>query len=106
MEPGLVDFLFSEPNAGAVVGATDPEAGARLRKALPDTLFLVPGFGAQGGADLTAFFDKDGDGSRSGAVVNSSRGIIFAGEGSDNWQSAVHAAAKQAVETIERARTK
>ncbi len=106
MEPGLVDFLRSEPNAGAVVGATDPEAGARLRAALPDTLFLVPGFGAQGGADLTTFFDSDGDGPRSGAVVNSSRGIIFAGEGSDNWQSAVHVAAKQAVETIERARTK
>ena len=106
MEPGLVDFLRSEPNAGAVVGATDPEAGRRLREALPDTLFLVPGFGAQGGADLVPFFDGQGR----GAVVNSSRGIIYAGASSGNWcekwQAAVQAAANEAVRTIERARAK
>ena len=101
-EPGLVDFLRSEPHAGAVVGATHPEDGARLRAALPDTLFLVPGFGQQGGTDLTPFFDaKCG-----GAVVNSSRAILYAGEGTDNWKGAAHDAARAAHDTIQKARTR
>lgn len=63
-------------DVGAVVGATYPEMGARLRKLMPHTFILVPGYGAQGGtgADLKGFFDKDGR----GAIVNSSRGIIAA----------------------------
>ncbi len=63
-------------DVGAVVGATYPEVGRRLRKLMPHTMFLVPGYGAQGagGADLKDYFDKDG----LGAVVNSSRGIIAA----------------------------
>jgi len=100
MEPALLRFLADEPHAGAVVGATDPEAGARLRAALPETLFLVPGFGAQGGADLAGYFRDDGG----GAVVNSSRAILYAGEGTEEWPSAVHEAARRAHETIERAR--
>ncbi|MBQ1871375.1 MAG: orotidine-5'-phosphate decarboxylase [Lachnospiraceae bacterium] len=61
---------------GAVVGATYPEMGAALRKVMPKTLILVPGYGAQGGTgkDLKAFFNPDG----LGAIVNSSRGIIAA----------------------------
>lgn len=61
---------------GAVVGATYPEQGKILRKLMPKTFILVPGYGAQGGkgADLVHFFDKDG----LGAIVNSSRGIIAA----------------------------
>ncbi len=61
---------------GAVVGATYPEQGRALRKLLPKTFFLVPGYGAQGarGKDLIDYFDKDG----LGAIVNSSRGIIAA----------------------------
>ena len=61
---------------GAVVGATHPEIGKRLRKALPHTFFLVPGYGAQGATaeDLAGFFDSSGG----GAIVNSSRGIIGA----------------------------
>lgn len=61
---------------GAVVGATYPEQGKILRKIMPHTLILVPGYGAQGGkgADLVHFFNKDG----LGAIVNSSRGIIAA----------------------------
>ncbi|MDR2183541.1 MAG: orotidine-5'-phosphate decarboxylase [Clostridiales bacterium] len=61
---------------GAVVGATHPAVVAKLRKMLPRTFFLVPGYGAQGGAaaDIAAAFDKNGV----GAVVNSSRGIIAA----------------------------
>jgi len=61
---------------GAVVGATYPEQGRALRKLMPRTFILVPGYGAQGGrgADLVHFFDKDG----LGAIINSSRGIIAA----------------------------
>ncbi len=61
---------------GAVVGATYPEQGRILRKIMPKTLILVPGYGAQGGkgADLVHFFNEDG----LGAIVNSSRGIIAA----------------------------
>ena len=63
-------------NVGAVVGATYPEMSAILRKLMPRTYFLVPGYGAQGGTakDLKACFNEDG----LGAVVNSSRGIIAA----------------------------
>ena len=61
---------------GAVVGATDPEMGKVLRKIMPKTFILVPGYGAQGGkgADLVHYFNEDG----LGAIVNSSRGIIAA----------------------------
>lgn len=61
---------------GAVVGATYPEQGKILRKLMPKSFILVPGYGAQGGQgkDLVHFFNEDG----LGAIVNSSRGIIAA----------------------------
>ena len=61
---------------GAVVGATYPEQGKILRKVMPKSFILVPGYGAQGGkgADLVHFFNEDG----LGAIINSSRGIIAA----------------------------
>ena len=61
---------------GAVVGATYPEMGKVLRKIMPKSFILVPGYGAQGGQgkDLVHFFNEDG----LGAIVNSSRGIIAA----------------------------
>ena len=61
---------------GAVVGATYPEMGKVLRKVMPKSYILVPGYGAQGGKgkDLVHFFNEDG----LGAIVNSSRGIIAA----------------------------
>ena len=63
-------------NVGAVVGATYPEMSKVLRKLMPKTYFLVPGYGAQGGTaeDLKDCFNEDG----LGAIVNSSRGIIAA----------------------------
>ncbi len=69
-----MDGKFS--NVGAVVGATYPKMAKRLRVLMPDILFLVPGYGAQGGtaADLRPSFYPDG----TGAIVNSSRGIIAA----------------------------
>ena len=61
---------------GAVVGATYPRQLEQLRRCLPTTFFLVPGYGAQGGGgqDVAPAFDKSG----SGAIVNSSRGILCA----------------------------
>lgn len=61
---------------GAVVGATYPEMGKVLRKIMPKSYILVPGYGAQGGQgkDLVHFFNEDG----LGAIINSSRGIIAA----------------------------
>lgn len=68
---------------GAVVGATHPEQGQALRKRMPHTFFLVPGYGAQGGtaADVAGMFDHNGR----GAIINSSRGIIGA------WRTPAHA---------------
>ena len=67
-------YGYSE--VGAVVGATYPEEAERLRAQLPNTFFLIPGYGAQGGSAqmLKICFDKKG----LGGVVNSSRGIICA----------------------------
>ena len=61
---------------GAVVGATYPKMGEVLRKIMPKSYILVPGYGAQGGQakDLAPFFNEDG----LGAIINSSRGIICA----------------------------
>ena len=90
---------------GAVVGATYPEMGKVLRKIMPKTFILVPGYGAQGGkgADLVHFFNEDG----LGAIVNSSRGIIaaykqdkYAEFGANNFADASRAAVKDMVEDI------
>jgi orotidine-5'-phosphate decarboxylase len=82
-------------SVGAVVGATHPKQAAEIRRALPDAFFLVPGYGAQGAtaADLKPCFKADG----LGAVVNSSRGIIYAWEKEAYkglpWEKAVEKAA-------------
>lgn len=67
----------------AVVGATHREQGAKVREALPNTFFLVPGYGAQGGTaeDIRGFFDKD----KRGCIVNSSRGIIAAYKNNEKY---------------------
>ena len=83
---------------GAVVGATSPAAAARLRTLLPDTPFLVPGFGAQGAtaADVAPAFRTDGG----GAIVNASRSIIHPPVEDDAWSGGVEAAARTAAESI------
>jgi len=83
---------------GAVAGATYPEQLAELRQAMPHSWFLVPGFGTQGAAarDVRSAFHDDG----LGAIVNNSRGIIFAHArpeyrdrfGATQWQRAVEQA--------------
>ncbi len=75
-EWGKMSMGSKYSNVGAVVGATYPEQGKALRKIMPNTFILVPGYGAQGGKgkDLIHFFNEDG----LGAIINSSRGIIAA----------------------------
>ena len=91
---------------GAVIGATHAEQLVDLRDLMPHTWFLVPGLGAQGAdaSDVAGAFDAQG----LGAIINSSRAIIFAyqqepysqifGEGA--WQQAVEAATLTAIEQI------
>lgn len=82
-------------DVGAVVGATHPQELAELRAALPRVWFLVPGYGAQGGtaADVRAGFLPNG----LGAVVNSSRGVVFPFAPDDaDWEAKIVAAAQRA----------
>jgi len=67
---------YGYSDVGAVVGATHPQEAAVLRKLMPRTLFLIPGYGAQGGKadDLAVYFDPQGN----GGIVNNSRGILCA----------------------------
>ena len=90
---------------GAVVGATYPAMGKVLRKIMPKSYILVPGYGAQGGkgADLVHFFNEDG----LGAIVNSSRGIIAAYKqekygkfGDENFGEASRAAVEDMIADI------
>lgn len=83
---------------GAVVGATAPEAGARLRARLPSTPFLVPGFGAQGATAADVAFCHRSDGS--GIVVNASRSIIHPPAEPGQWSEAVVASARRAQEEL------
>lgn len=91
---------------GAVVGATYPEQGKILRKVMPKSFILVPGYGAQGGKgkDLVHFFNEDG----LGAIVNSSRGIIaaykqeaYAKFGAENFGDASRAAVEAMIADIQ-----
>lgn len=87
---------------GAVVGATYPEQLVDLRKKMPHSILLIPGFGAQGGGvdDVRGGFEGNG----MGALVNSSRGIIFAyekvEEGQANWQQAIEAECRKTAELL------
>ncbi len=91
---------------GAVVGATYPEQLVQLRAAMPHSILLVPGYGAQGGSasDVRAALDASGR----GAVINNSRGIIFAHSrpefagkyGDARWHDAVRAATEEMNEQL------
>jgi orotidine-5'-phosphate decarboxylase len=73
----LADLWNANGNVGLVVGATTPDELAAVREQVPDLPFLVPGVGAQGGDAEAAVTHGLADGV---GLVNSSRGIIFAGE--------------------------
>lgn len=93
-------------SVGAVVGATWPEQLAELREVMKSSWFLVPGFGSQGGGakDVAAAMDDEG----LGAIINNSRGILFAYRrepfqskfGETNWQQAVEAATLEMIEQL------
>ena len=83
---------YGYSSVGFVVGATHPRELCELRAACPKSFFLVPGYGAQGATaeDLKGAFDKNG----LGAIINSSRGIIYAWKKSDaDWREAARNAA-------------
>ena len=89
-------------DAGAVVGATRPEVGRRVREHLPDALFLCPGYGAQGGAaeEIPPLLDAKG----AGVLVNSSRAILYAHEDArDDYRRASREASRKAKEELLRA---
>ena len=81
-------------DVGAVVGATYPAQARRLRELMPVTVFLVPGYGAQGGSAADALSGSRADGS--GVLINSSRAILGAwqgaADGAAHWQDAALAA--------------
>lgn len=91
---------------GVVVGATWPDQARRVREALPHALFLVPGYGAQGGSASAAVQGfVAGPKGKEGGVVNSSRGILFpaAAKGTDDvqtWEQALDAALDQAIDEL------
>lgn len=87
---------------GAVVGATKSDDAARLRERMSEQIFLVPGYGAQGGGaqDVLPCFKPDG----TGAIVTASRSVIYAFKNdSEHWNDAVGAAAEQFADEIGRA---
>jgi orotidine-5'-phosphate decarboxylase len=90
---------------GAVVGATYPGELAELRSELPGVLFLVPGYGSQGGTskDIAPAFDEDGR----GVLVNNSRGITgaharpaYQARFAANWQAAAEQAVRDMIEDL------
>jgi len=93
---------------GAVVGATYPEQLQAMRKRMPNAWLLIPGYGAQGGAATDVVHGMDSNGL--GAIVNSSRGIIFAYENpkykaASTWQAAVENATTDMIDALRQART-
>ncbi|PKB76071.1 MAG: orotidine-5'-phosphate decarboxylase [SAR202 cluster bacterium MP-SAtl-SRR3965592-G1] len=80
-------------NLGLVVGATVPEQLREVRAACPDMPLLIPGVGAQGG-DLEAAVRQGADSRGRAALINSSRGIIYASSGADFAQAAAREADK------------
>ena len=84
---------------GVVVGANFDEQAERVRQLLPEALFLVPGFGAQGAAAeqaVRAF--RAGSGGREGGIVNSSRAILF--PECESWETGFEAALGEAIDRL------
>lgn len=95
---------------GAVVSPRDISSTIRIRELMPRTIFLVPGFGAQGRTadEVKQCFHPDG----TGALITSSRGVIYAYEQEthkkthgDNWRACVEAGCKELVDAIRRVTT-
>ncbi len=94
---------------GVVVGATYPGESERVRERLPHSLFLVPGYGAQGGDARAALkgFVRGPDGRLEGGVVNSSRGILFPADSNTGdagrWERAIDEALDRAIDELSEA---
>ncbi|WP_129112970.1 orotidine-5'-phosphate decarboxylase [Halegenticoccus tardaugens] len=98
----LADLWNERGNVGLVVGATAPEELEDLRERVPNLPFLVPGVGAQGGDAEAAVTHGLADGV---GLVNSSRGIIFAGDGAgEGFEKAAGRAAKRLRDRLNRHR--
>lgn len=84
-------------DVGAVVGATKSSEGRELRARMPDQVFLVPGYGAQGGTaeDVRALLRGDGR----GVLVTASRSVIYP-KGADDWNKSVRDAARRFAEEV------
>lgn len=91
---------------GVVVGATYPGESERVRERLPHSLFLVPGYGAQGGSAVAALsgFVRGSGGRLEGGLVNSSRGILFPpGSETDDvsrWETAIDEALERSIDDL------
>ena len=109
VEQLALETAIASENAGsigAVVGATHPEQLAQLRALMPLVPLLIPGYGSQGGTskDVASAFHADG----TGALVNSSRGIIFAASRKEyrdryspkDWEKAVDQATRDMIEDL------
>jgi len=89
-------------NLMLVAGATQPAELARIRERVGDMPLLVPGVGAQGG-DLQAVLARGCDSRGQGLVINSARGVIFAGEGTPDYDQSFDRAAGEAAAALQRA---
>jgi len=96
---------------GAVVGATKSEQGARLRELMPQQVFLVPGFGAQGGTvdDIQRLLRKvTTTPGNAGVIVNASRSVLYPqvnDNDPDDWISPIAAAARHLVDQLQHVTT-
>jgi orotidine-5'-phosphate decarboxylase len=89
---------------GAVVSPRDLESTARIRELMPNCIFLVPGFGAQGRTvdEVATCFTPDG----TGAIVTASRSVIYAydepkyRDAGPSWKEAVRAGCRDFVESL------
>jgi orotidine-5'-phosphate decarboxylase len=94
---------------GVVAGATYPEQSRRIRELLPNALFLVPGYGAQGGGarDAVRGFIPGPQGQLEGGIVSSSRGLLFPTDATTNtstaWENAIDAACDRAISELHEA---
>jgi orotidine-5'-phosphate decarboxylase len=106
MQDDLVGPKTGWSSLGVVCGATWPEQARLVREALPNALFLVPGYGAQGGSAAAAVDSfVPGPNGLEGGIVNSSRAILYpeaaqASTSVSDWEGAVDAALEGAIEDL------
>lgn len=92
-------------SVGAVVGATQSAEASALRQRMPDQIFLIPGFGAQGGTadDVRAMVRSGKPVDRAGVLVTASRSVIYPKSSGSNWQDSIRSAARDLAAQILRA---